>query len=76
MAPSVMRVGQKWINNYNNLKLVLSFMYVCRFSFSIQIIFVFFLETVKKETLKTCKISYNCIFITKMFLKMDKKRYT
>ena len=32
-----------------------------------------FLPIVKQQTGKTCKISYNWIFITNVFLKMDEK---
>ena len=45
------------------------------FSISIQISFGYFLQIVKQQTVNTCKIGYNWIFITRNFLKMDQKRY-
>ena len=54
------------------------------FFISIQIIFVFLVKQqnntkilnyrVKKQIVKTCKIGYNWIFTTKIFLKTDEKR--
>ena len=46
--------------------------YVCLFSISIQIIF--FWQLVKQQTVKTCKLGYNWIFLPNI-LKMDKQRY-
>ena len=39
-----------------------------------QAIFDLFLQIVKQKTIKSCKIGYNWIFITKYFLEMDEKR--
>ena len=37
--------------------------------------FLGFLQIVKQQTGKTCKIGYNLIFIRNIFLKIDEKTY-